>query len=330
VTVSEPLRVVRAADLASDAPEQRWLIDGLWSAAGVGVIGGPPKACKSWLGLEMAVSVASGTTCLGTFRPAEPGRVLVYMAEDADAVVRERLVSLCRHHGVRLDALELYVIVADTLRIDLHCEQQRLREAIARIRPRMLLLDPLVRLHGVNENSAPEVSALLAYLRALQREHGAAVVLVHHTRKSGSNGQPGQALRGSGDIHAWTDSAAYLVRKRDRLRLAIEHRAAPSPEALTLELVEGDTPHLAITSPLSAPATDLDEAVVELLHQAARPVTRTALRARLRTRNERLGKTLVDLEQRGLIRRDTGGWTLAPDRSAPRGSEGTERSQAAR
>ena len=92
----------------------------------------------------MAVSVASGTPCLGTFRAGEQGRVLVYMAEDADAVVRERLVSLCRHHGIRLDALDLFVIVADTLRIDLPCEQQRLREAIARLRPRMLLLDPLV------------------------------------------------------------------------------------------------------------------------------------------------------------------------------------------
>ena len=330
MTATEPLRVVRAADLVAEPPEQRWLIEGLWSAAGVGVIGGPPKACKSWLGLEMAVSVASGTPCLGTFRAGEQGRVLVYMAEDADAVVRERLVSLCRHHGIRLDALDLFVIVADTLRIDLPCEQQRLREAIARLRPRMLLLDPLVRLHHGDENSAAEVSALLAYLRTLQREHGAAVVLVHHTRKSGSNGQPGQALRGSGDIHAWADSAAYLVRKRDRLRLAIEHRAAPSPEALTLELVEGDTPHLVITSVAEDRRIELDEAVVELLRQASHPMTRAAVRARLRVRNERLGKALTDLQERGLIERGAGGWSLVVDRSATKGSGGTERSRPVR
>ena len=42
-----------------------------------------PKACKSWLGLEMAVSVASATPCLGTFPVREPGGVLIYLAEDS-------------------------------------------------------------------------------------------------------------------------------------------------------------------------------------------------------------------------------------------------------
>jgi len=62
-----PLPVIRAADLDQEPPERRWLLRELWGHAAVGVIGGAPKCCKSWLGLDLALSVASATPCLGRF-----------------------------------------------------------------------------------------------------------------------------------------------------------------------------------------------------------------------------------------------------------------------
>ena len=51
--------------------------------------------------------------------------------------------------------------------------------------------------------------------------------LVHHMAKR-SRRNLGQSLRGSSDLHAWTDSACYLVRRPDdRLQLTVEHRSAP-------------------------------------------------------------------------------------------------------
>ena len=58
-------------------------MEGLWGASSVGVIGGAPKCAKTWLGLDMALSVATGTACLGKYAVPEPGPVLVYLAEDA-------------------------------------------------------------------------------------------------------------------------------------------------------------------------------------------------------------------------------------------------------
>ena len=83
-----PFPVVRAADLEEADAAHRWLIDPLWAHAGVGIIGGAPKSYKSWLALDVAVSVASGTPCLDTFRVPEPGGALVYMAEDAASLVK--------------------------------------------------------------------------------------------------------------------------------------------------------------------------------------------------------------------------------------------------
>jgi hypothetical protein len=60
------LPVKLACELCPDADSApRWLIDGLWSDAAVGVLGGEPKCCKSFLALDAAVSVASGTPRLG-------------------------------------------------------------------------------------------------------------------------------------------------------------------------------------------------------------------------------------------------------------------------
>ncbi len=308
--MTQPLAVQRAAELSAQEAEQQWLIRGLWAAAGVGLIGGPPKCCKSWLGLEMALSVASHTPCLGAYATRKQGKVLLYMAEDAASVVRSRFDALARHHAVALETLDLFVITESSLRLDLASHQRRLLETVAQIRPSMLLLDPLVRLHRIDENSASEVSALLGFLRSLQREFQTAVVLVHHARKNGSVNQPGQALRGSGDLHAFGDSNLYLRRHRQQLVLTVEHRAAPSPQPIELCLVSGHTPHLEIVESSESGGQELTEAVCELLRLRG-PMTRTRLRQELRIRNQRLGKALNWLQDQGTIQRTAGGWRAA-------------------
>ncbi|MDE3116188.1 MAG: AAA family ATPase, partial [Pseudomonadota bacterium] len=56
---------VQPAHRLLDRPEeQRWLVDALWSEEAVGIIGGEPKCCKSFLALDLAVAVAAGTPCL--------------------------------------------------------------------------------------------------------------------------------------------------------------------------------------------------------------------------------------------------------------------------
>ena len=68
------LPFVRISDLPHDQQAQRWLVEQLWSDSSVGVIGGAPKCSKTWLGLDLALSVATGTACLGTFAVPQPFR----------------------------------------------------------------------------------------------------------------------------------------------------------------------------------------------------------------------------------------------------------------
>jgi hypothetical protein len=324
VTQDATLPVVRAAELEERGHEAQWLVEPLMPRRGVAMIGGAPKCAKSWAGLDLALSVASGTPCFGQFPVAEAAPALIYLAEDPAAVVKARLAGVCRHRGLDLAALPIDVITVPVLRLDLERDRARLGETVRTRRPRVLLLDPFVRLHRINENDAGEVSALLAYLRALEREHELAIVLVHHARKNGSAGaQAGQGLRGSGDFYAFVDSLLYLRRTRDQLHLTVEHRAASAPPPVELALRGNPTEtHLEIVSATAA-ATDraatpparqphqLDARVLRVLAGASTPMSRAAIRAVMHCRNQSIGEALARLAQAGLAVREGDLWARA-------------------
>jgi hypothetical protein len=307
-----PLRIVPVSQISAAAPEEpAWLIDRLWAAQAVGLIGGAPKSCKSYLALEMALSVASGRPCLGTFAPGQTGPVLLYAAEDAPQQVRLRLEGLAQTRGIDFSTLPVHLILEPQLRLDLPQDQRRLQDAIASHQPRLLILDPFVRLHRIDENSAADVSALLADLRLLQRRFGVAIILVHHTRKT--NGEvAGPALRGSSDLHAWGDSNLYLRRQADDLILSMEHRWARPGEPLALRLVDDSgAPHLHIKGAYEAPKLpDLSVQILALLRSRKEPVSQENIRDALKVRNQRLTEVLGELRAAGKIARGPGGWSL--------------------
>jgi RecA-family ATPase len=314
VSADQVLPVVRVGEIASGASIQRWLVEELWGASSVGVIGGAPKCAKTWLGLDMALSVATGTPCLGKYTVPEPGPVLVYLAEDALLVVRERVAGMARYRGLDLAGVDIHVITAPTLRLDRDRDRLRLLETTRRLRPRLLLLDPLVRLHGIDENNAGEVAELLAYFRSLQRQLDLSVLLVRHTRKNAAGGvAAGQGLRGSGDIHAFGDSNLYLRRTKEHLVLSSEHRAAPASSPVYLDLVatNAETTHLEVVAELrDEKRRGLQEQVLDLLPQGT-VLTRAKLRDSLAVQNERLGAALESLEQAGRLCRTSAGWQRA-------------------
>lgn len=313
------LPVTPAYRLAERAEEQRWLVTSLWSEQAVGIIGGEPKCGKSFLALDLAVAVAAGTACLRRFAVPQPGRVLLYAAEDALHIVRRRLEGICAAATLALAELDIQVITAPILRLDLDADRKSLEETIAKLQPRLLVLDPFVRLHRIDENASGEVAPLLAYLRELQRRYGLAVILVHHAKKGAGRIRAGQALRGSSEFHAWGDSNLYLRRgdgphEGGDLTLTVEHRAAPALPAITLELVErGHALALEVSErrpPQMPPPTSLDERITAVLTKTARPVPFLELRGICRVRTASLYHRPAALTATGRLVKSDKGYSL--------------------
>ena len=142
-----------------------WLIEGLWVQQGVGFLCGSPKSYKTWLALDLALSVASKTDALGAYPVAESGTVLLFIAEDPPVAVRCRLAGMAEQRGVSLTQIPIHLVMHRSLRLESHQDQVRLRATVERYRPKLLVLDPFVRLSAIDENSSMEVSSVLASLR---------------------------------------------------------------------------------------------------------------------------------------------------------------------
>jgi hypothetical protein len=312
------LPVTRASDLDPRSPERRWLIEGLWGDQAVGIVGGEPKCCKSFLALDIAVAVASGAPCLRRFPVGRTGRVLLFAAEDALGVVRCRLDGICAAAGVDLATLDLDVITAPTLRIDTPDDQARLADTLAALRPTLLILDPFVRLHRIDENVCSEVAPLLAYLRDLQRRFALAILVVHHARKGAGRLRAGQALRGSSEFHAWIDSAIYLRRTDDELTLTIEHRAEPSHGPIPVQLVANGAALALTTEALASssaptdpePAATPAQRIVAALADLDDAVTLDQLRRACRMRTQTLCDALAELVRAGRVLKSEVGYRL--------------------
>ena len=311
------LPVEPAYRLAERSEEHRWLVTGLWSEQAVGIVGGEPKCCKSFLALDLAVAVAAGVPCLRRFAVPRAGRVLLFAAEDALHIVRRRLEGISAAASVALANLDIQVITAPTVRLDLDADRRNLAETVARLQPRLLILDPFVRLHRIDENASGEVAPLLAYLRDLQRRHRLAVILVHHARKGAGNMRAGQALRGSSEFHAWGDSNLYIRRDPDdRITLSVEHRAAPAMPTLTLGLVQRanalalEVVELKTHAQQPVKANSIDDRIAAALAETAKPQPFTDLRAICRVRAATLYERLAAMTAAGRIIKSAEGYWI--------------------
>lgn len=310
----EPFPIWRVAEVDPLPPENRWLVEQIWLASGVGLVGGEPKLGKTHLAVELSFAVATGRPALGHFATHVCGPVLIFAAEHSLPSLRERFEDLAKLYKIPFEDLQVYLLEATVLRLDNEVDLQRLRASIERCAPRLLVLDPFVRIARIDENSAAEVSAVLDSLRVIQRTYDLPVLVVHHTRKSPA-AHPNQAFRGSSDFAAWSDSNLLLTRKAKHIVLTAEHRSARSPEPILLKLIEEPAPHLVVVDAepsrsKQAEPNPLATAIHHQLEGAARPLSTVELRERLRRRKTDVVHALELLRAAGVVRRTPDGWQL--------------------
>ena len=258
--------------------------------------------------------------CWGSSPCQRWARSSVFPAEDDPRAVRDRIQGLAAARGRDLKDLPLHLITENVLHLDDDDNRRGLTRLLKDVRPALVVLDPLVRLHTGAESHAGHMAELLGFLRGLQRQFGCSILVTHHvSKKRGAKGsQMGQALRGSGELHAWGDSNLYLSKTSGGLvQVEVEHRSAASPEPLhfalvvkdegtQLELREGGRPRKRMTflrqtvglgarlarvsrrAHPAEPQLPLRERILRTVELSPYPMSQVALRKQLRVRNQAL------------------------------------------
>jgi len=158
-----------------------------------------------------------------------------------------------------------------------------------------------------DENSAAEVNAALMPLRAISAT-GAAVILVHHDRKSG--GTNGEGARGSSAIGGFPDALVQLRRYRDqpgdtRRRLSYVGRFDCAPAEVIIDLTEDGYQTL---GPSSAVESDnLMDRIASVLPEDGPGLTFPEIQERVSIGKNRLRDLLSEGQDYGFwIRTGTG------------------------
>jgi hypothetical protein len=222
--------------LSTVSPDIDWLVEGLIQRGANGFICAPPKLGKSWLAVDLVLSLALGLPWVGFDVPA-PVRTALITREDNAALTRWRMDRLLAgKNSTRADlGGRLYVNSRDqspAFRLD---ETELFTPMIAELKavqPEFVILDVFNILHGADENDNTEMRTILERLNQLQREVGCAIGVVHHFNKT-AEGSLTQRLRGAGSIAGWAEWLIGVEAADEHIRkLQFELKAAQPPEAL--------------------------------------------------------------------------------------------------
>ena len=149
---------------------------------------GPPKSKKTFLTMNLALSIASGSDFSG-FKVPKPKKVLYLLAEGGYYATRDRLKKMAKDKNQNL-----FVGFPNYLPVNTEDGYHFLYSLVKEVNPDVLILDPLIKFHDVDENSASQMSDVLGKIRTMMAELKLSVILVHHTGKVASRGGRGSSV----------------------------------------------------------------------------------------------------------------------------------------
>lgn len=260
-------QVTTAIEFLATQPEVRWMAKDIWMEGTVGMFSGPPKVFKSWLSLDLIVSIASRTAFMGNpkFKWGEPQddrhNVLMIQEEDPHIVLASRLGRILTSRGFDAggykeskakitghsltlkvsDPVPIYIVNASGFSLNSPDYIEWLEETIDELRPRLVVLDPLIVMLGsIDEFKAGEVTGLLRPIKLLRDRYDCSFCIVHHTHRISTKGaaqRAGEELYASIAFHAWLESAIHIrpvgdIDETRTVELKREFKAAAFSEKL--------------------------------------------------------------------------------------------------
>jgi KaiC/GvpD/RAD55 family RecA-like ATPase len=269
-----PIRVLSLADVLNLEPVP-WLIEDLIPEGSMAMVYGAPGAGKSFLALDIALSVAHGVAWQN--HSARQG-VVIYVAGEGVGGLRKRIRAWHTHHSKIAEApLFIIPVAVGLLEEDAMADLEATIEGVANgADVKMVIFDTLARCMAADENSAQDMGEAVNAMDRIRHKFNCAVVIIHHAGKDATRG-----ARGSTALTGAVDVSIRLTRSDKLISMVVEkQKDAEAIEAKWLrgEVIEWQDNALAgnENSLVLLPA-DNNEAPKEIRLSAAQKVTLDAL-----------------------------------------------------
>jgi hypothetical protein len=186
-------------------PQQRWQVKGVLPTEGIAAFYGPTASGKTFLVLDLVMSIASGKEWFGHKVRQAP---VVYAALEGEHGIANRVRAYRKTIG---DPPKDFIKVM-TQPIDIRSFATRKRfvktiNDVGFLAP-VVIIDTLSQAApGADENSPVDMGRIIQAVKEIQRELGGLVVLVHHSGKDQAAG-----MRGHSSLLAALDAVVEVTR----------------------------------------------------------------------------------------------------------------------
>jgi hypothetical protein len=235
----------RLGDLIAEVdamPPPVYLVDQVIPRGDYGVISADSKAGKTFIMMDLALSVAAGMQWVDQFDVSEPGPVLIFVGEGGKRKIVRRVRAIARHKGIpdhQLLGLPIDISERAPKLLD-EAVLEELRHKVAELRPILVIIDPLyLAASGANTASLVDMGSLLEKAQHIAQRVGASLVISHHTKKAAADTKNEEAphLRTSGvGINEW---GRFLIAIQVLTKKVVNHDTGES-ETITKWFLRGD------------------------------------------------------------------------------------------
>jgi hypothetical protein len=247
----------------------RYVVPG-YIAEGCTLLAGRPKLGKSWLVLEMGLAVAMGDACLGGIE-CEQGAVLYLALEDNERRLQKRIEKVL---GPLHEWPESFQYETEWPRAN-EGGIEAIRDWITSAQnPRLVIVDVLAMFRpasGARDNQYEADYHAIKGMQALASEFGVAIIVVHHTRKGGSDVDPFEKVGGTLGLTGAADTTIVLDRDSNGATIYGRGRDIEEIES-AVEFNKGDCRWFVMGQASEVRRTDERSSILAVLREADEPM----------------------------------------------------------
>lgn len=218
-----------------------WRVEGFLPDSGFGVLYGPSGVYKSFVALDLALSVAHGLPWRGRSTTQAP---VVYIAGEGTYGIPKRVLVWKQHRAAEITSDDKFWLAPVALNL---LDKTTVAFVIERLQslpeiPRVVVVDTLARAFGPgNENDAKDMNAFVAACDSIARGLNAFVLTIHHAGKDTEKGARGSSvLRAAADVEIRVSKG---VSDRSAIVRVTKQKEAEEPSPLSVRMVSAEGSH---------------------------------------------------------------------------------------
>jgi 5S rRNA maturation endonuclease (ribonuclease M5) len=315
------LKLLSIDDL-EDLPPPSWLIEDIITDHGLSVVWGRSGTFKSFIALDMAMSIATGAPWQG--KATKPGLV-VYVAAEGAQGLGKRAIGWRETKGKGLPKPNIRLLAHGIILTS--DDANELVNAITDLgdKPALIIIDTLARTFGAaDENKTSDMNAYVSAADKLRMATGAHVMIIHHSGKDEEKGERGNvALRGAADTIIAvqrTTTGVKLVNEAPKGKqkdapefptIALRSKSVAfthkDEERTTLIFLPDDNPLPSGEASKETKLGSVEQAIIDALKQAKESLGFMRLEAITKANKGSISRALDKLEDANLIEMTTSG-----------------------